>query len=214
MFITGRKFYTHLSFPLCQTTKIPPCWSFLIYVIYGVCVWERERERGCLALYSKPVSSSFLNHFLGIEILLKPSIIEKWNRLLKDWMMHFKSNRHVNYLLFQFVHPAVPSMITVSSIFAWELEIRCKIQIIHTNQVKRNEDFFLIWLLIYFLGGKSIIKIIQNRNSNVFLLNCFRPVAGGSKILWKILLINNTGLSYYWISLLFNVKIYVIYDTL
>jgi len=108
--------------------------------IWCVCVWERER--GCVALYSKPVSSSFLNLFLGIEISLKPSIIEKWNRLLKDWMMHFKSNRHVDYLLFRSVHPEVPSMITVPSIFVWELEIRCKIQIIHTSQVKRNEDFF------------------------------------------------------------------------
>lgn len=138
--------------------------------IWCVCV----RERGCLALYSKPVPSSFLNLFLGIEISLKPSTIEKWNRLLKDWMMHFKSNRHVDYLLFRFVHPEVPSITTVPSVFAWELESRCKIQIIRTSRVKRNEDFFfLIWLLIYFLGGKSIIKIIQNRNSNVFLLNCF-----------------------------------------
>lgn len=127
MFIIGRKLCIHVSFPFCQTTKIPPCWSFLIYVIYDVCVCERER--GCVALYSKPVSSSFLNLFLGIEISLKPSIIEKWNRLLKDWMIHFKSNRHVDYLLFRFVHPEVPSIITVPQFLYgnWRLDVKYKL---------------------------------------------------------------------------------------
>ena len=163
-------FIYHFLYAKPQKSHLVDLFSYMWYMMC-VCVWER----GCVALYSKPVSSSFLNLFLGIEISLKPSIIEKWNRLLKDWMMHLKSNRHVDYLLFRSVHPEVPSMITVPSIFVWELEIRCKIQIIHTSQVKRNEDFFfLIWLLIYFLGGKSIMKIIQNRHSNVFLLNLFQ----------------------------------------
>lgn len=137
MFIIGRELCTHLSFPLCQTFKKSYLVDLFSYMWYMMCVWER----GCLALYSKPVPSSFLNLFLGIEISLKPSTIEKWNRLLKDWMMHFKLNRHVDYLLFSC--PSWSSLhyhCTLQFLHGnWRVDVKYKLC---TSRVKRNEDFF------------------------------------------------------------------------
>lgn len=94
-------------------------------------------------------------------------------------MIHVKSNRNVDYLLFGFVHTAVTSFIVASSLLVQGAEIGFKIQIIHINQVRKNEDFPHEFDYSYsFLGeGDSVTKIIQNGNSVVFLLNLFRLIA-------------------------------------
>lgn len=74
------RWFALLSSPFCQTTKIPPCW-FLLLLIYMICdIWYDECV--CmyilLAIYNKP-GSSFFSPLPGIEVSLKPSIIQMWN---------------------------------------------------------------------------------------------------------------------------------------
>lgn len=130
--IIRRKLCAHLSSPLCQTTKVSPCWFLLkhisIYDVWYVCVCVYY----CQAVYNKP-GSSFLSLFPGVEITLKPGIIRTWNGMLKDWM-HILSQTEMWIIcclclsIWEWV-----TFYTASSLFAWGAEIGFKIQIIYVS---------------------------------------------------------------------------------